>query len=191
MLFLHLNGHCLDWGFPVAVSIQLQCMPWGGLDARCVRVAKWRPFFLEIDMINSRKLEDLHPLVQAKARLMIEKCRQAGIDLMVTSTYRDLASQDALYAQGRTVPGNRVTNARAGQSFHNYRVAFDVVPVINGKPCWDTSGPSGQMWQQVGAIGKSCGLQWAGDWKTFPEFPHFQYTAGLTLKDFQAGRTLP
>lgn len=142
-------------------------------------------------MINSRKLEDLHPLVQAKARLMIEKCRQAGIDLLITSTYRDLASQDALYAQGRTVPGNRVTNARAGQSFHNYRVAFDVVPVINGKPCWDTSGSSGQVWQQVGAIGKSCGQQWAGDWKTFPEFPHFQYTAGLTLKDFQAGRTLP
>lgn len=142
-------------------------------------------------MINSRKLEDLHPLVQAKARLMIEKCRQAGIDLLVTSTYRDLASQDALYAQGRTVPGNRVTNALAGQSFHNYRVAFDVVPVVNGKPCWETSGASGQMWNQVGAIGKSCGLQWAGDWKTFPEFPHFQHTAGLCLADFQAGRTLP
>lgn len=142
-------------------------------------------------MINSRKLEDLHPLVQAKARLMIEKCRQAGIDLLVTSTYRDLASQDALYAQGRTVPGNRVTNAMAGQSFHNYRVAFDVVPLVNGKPCWATDGASGQMWKQVGAIGKSCGLQWAGDWKTFPEFPHFQYTAGLCLVDFQAGRTLP
>lgn len=142
-------------------------------------------------MINSRKLEDLHPLVQAKARLMIERCRQAGIDLLVTSTYRDFESQDALYAQGRTVPGQKVTNARAGQSFHNYRVAFDVVPVVNGKPVWSTSGASGQLWQQVGAIGKSCGLEWAGDWKTFREYPHFQYTGGLKLADLQAGRTLP
>ena len=142
-------------------------------------------------MINSRKLEDLHPLVQAKARLMIEKCRQAGIDLLVTSTYRDFASQDALFAQGRVVPGNRVTNARAGQSFHNYRVAFDVVPVVHGKPMWETVGASAQVWKQIGDIGKSCGLEWAGDWTTFREFPHFQYTAGLTLKDFQAGRTLP
>lgn len=142
-------------------------------------------------MINSRKLEDLHPLVQAKARLMIERCRQSGIDLLITSTYRDFESQDALYAQGRSVPGRKVTNARAGQSFHNYLVAFDVVPLVHGKPMWETVGAAAHVWKQIGDIGKSCGLEWAGDWTTFREFPHFQYTAGLTLKDFQAGRTLP
>jgi len=139
-------------------------------------------------MINSRKLEDLHPMVHEKARLMIERCLKEGIDLLITSTYRDHASQDALYAQGRTAPGRKVTNARGGQSFHNWRVAFDVVPMRNGKPVWGTTGEDGELWRKVGAIGKGCGLEWAGDWKRFPEFPHFQWTNGLTIADFQMGR---
>lgn len=141
-------------------------------------------------MINSRRVCDLHPAVQRRCNAFLEACAAEGIELLITSTYRDFESQDALYAQGRTVPGQKVTNARAGQSFHNYRVAFDVVPVVNGKPVWSTSGASGQLWQQVGAIGKSCGLEWAGDWKTFREYPHFQYTGGLKLADLQAGKTL-
>jgi peptidoglycan L-alanyl-D-glutamate endopeptidase CwlK len=136
-------------------------------------------------MINSRRLEDLLPVVKAKVDCFIAECKEVGIDLLVTSTYRDNASQNALYEQGRTKPGKTVTNAKAGQSFHNYRCAVDVVPLVNGKPMWDAKNP---IWQQVGAIGKSCGLEWAGDWKRFREFPHFQYTGGLTLKDLQAGK---
>jgi peptidoglycan L-alanyl-D-glutamate endopeptidase CwlK len=136
-------------------------------------------------MINSRRLEDLLPVVKAKVDCFIAECKEVGIDLLVTSTYRDNASQNALYEQGRTKPGKIVTNAKAGQSFHNYRCAVDVVPLVNGKPMWDAKNP---IWQQVGAIGKSCGLEWAGDWKRFREFPHFQYTGGLTLKDLQAGK---
>jgi peptidoglycan L-alanyl-D-glutamate endopeptidase CwlK len=115
---------------------------------------------------------------------MIKDCNAAGIDLLVTSTYRDNASQEALYAQGRTKPGKIVTNARAGQSFHNYRCAFDVVPLRHGKPVWDSKDP---VWQIIGQIGKQCGLEWAGDWKRFKEFPHFQYTGGLTLAKLQEG----
>jgi len=141
-------------------------------------------------MINSRKIEDLHPQVAAMCRDFLARCNAAGIDVLITSTYRDNESQAALFAQGRTKPGPRVTNARPGRSFHNWRVAFDVVPLRNGKPVWGTSGEDGVMWQQVGKIGESVGLEWAGRWKTFREFPHFQFTGGLTLADFQAGRTL-
>lgn len=136
-------------------------------------------------MIASRKLEDLLPVVREKAECMIAKCKSAGIDLLVTSTYRDHESQNALYAQGRTSPGKIVTNAKGGQSFHNYRCALDVVPLINGKPVWDAKNP---MWQEIGRLGKSCGLEWAGEWTRFKEFPHFQYTGGLTLKDLQNGK---
>ena len=141
-------------------------------------------------MINSRKLEDLHPKVKPLMEEFIQKCTDNGIDLLVTSTYRDFESQDALYAQGRTTPGNKVTNAKAGQSFHNYRVAMDIVPLRNGKPVWSTSGADWTLWEAIANIGKSCGLEWAGDWKTFKEYAHFQHTGGLTLKDFQAGKTL-
>ena len=139
-------------------------------------------------MINSRSLDDLIPQARTRVDAFIASCKASGIDLLVTSTFRDNASQDALYAQGRTAPGNIVTNAKGGQSFHNYRCAVDVVPLVNGKPVWDSSNP---LWAQVGAIGKASGLDWAGDWKSFKETAHFQYTGGLTLADLQAGKAIP
>jgi len=135
-------------------------------------------------MINSRKLTDLHPKVAAMCMQHIAECKQVGIDLLVISTYRDAESQTALYNQGRTAPGRIVTNAKAGQSLHNFRVAYDAVPLINGKPQWDADDP---VWKRVGELGKKCGLEWAGEWKRFREFPHFQFTGGLTLTDFQKG----
>lgn len=138
-------------------------------------------------MINSRKIDDLHPHVQPLCETFLVECRKSGIDILITSTYRDIESQNALYAQGRTRPGRIVTNAKGGQSFHNYCVAFDTVPVVHGKPDWDNE----DLWLSIGHIGKTCGLDWAGDWRSFKESPHFQFTGGLTLKDFQNGKTLP
>ena len=135
-------------------------------------------------MINSRSLDDLIPPAKARVQAFLEAAKKQGIDLLVTSTYRDNASQDALYAQGRTKPGKIVTNAKAGQSWHNYKCAVDVVPIVAGKPRWDVKD---EVWQQVGALGKAAGLEWAGDWKRFKEYPHFQYTGGLTLAQLQSG----
>ena len=135
-------------------------------------------------MINSRDLKDLDPYVAGLAKKFITACKKQGIDLLVTSTYRDNESQNALYAQGRTKAGRIVTNAKAGQSFHNYRLAFDVVPIVNGKPQWNDF----RTFQKIGAIGKSIGLDWAGDWKTFKELAHFQWTGGLSLAQLKAGK---
>lgn len=135
-------------------------------------------------MINSRKISDLHPFVQDLCNKHVKACKDAGIDLLITSTYRDKQSQDALYAQGRTTPGKIVTKAKGGQSFHNFRVAYDVVPIINGKAIWN----NGVLWGKVGAIGKSFGLEWGGDFKSIKDYPHFQYTGGLTLAQFNAGK---
>jgi len=142
-------------------------------------------------MIASRKIEDLHPEVAKRAIAFKADCASEGIDIIFISTRRDNESQNALFAQGRTTPGKIVTNAKGGQSFHNYGVAFDVVPLRDRKAVWGIKGVDLELWQRVGVIGKKHGLEWAGDWKTFKEFPHFQYTGGLTLKDFQAGKTLP
>lgn len=135
-------------------------------------------------MINSRKIEDLLPPVRERVERFIAACKAEGIDILITSTYRDNESQDALYAQGRTKPGVKVTNARAGQSFHNYRCAVDVVPMKNGKPIWNAKDP---VWQDIGRLGKAAGLEWAGDWVRFKEFPHFQYTGGVSLAQLQKG----
>lgn len=137
-------------------------------------------------MINSRSLDDLIPPAKLRVQAFIALAKTKGIDLLVTSTYRDNASQDALYAQGRTAPGKIVTNAKGGQSFHNYRCAVDVVPLVNGKPVWDDKA----LWFQIGTLGESCGLEWAGRWKSFPESPHFQYTGGNTIAQLQQGATI-
>ncbi len=137
-------------------------------------------------MINSRKLEDLHPKVQKLCVDFIDKCKHEGIDVLITSTYRDAESQNALYAQGRTLPGKVVTNASAGKSFHNWRVAFDFVPLVNGKAQWNDLA----LFTKCGEIAESVGLEWAGRWKKFKELAHCQYTGGLSLLDFQSGKTL-
>lgn len=142
-------------------------------------------------MINSRKIEDLHPVVQAKANALLKVAQEAGIDLLITSTYRDNESQAALFAQGRTKPGLIVTNARPGQSWHNWRCAFDVVPIRHGKPVWGTTGQDGILWRRVGELGEQVELEWAGRWAgKLKEMAHFQFTGGLTLADFQAGKTM-
>lgn len=145
----------------------------------------------ENKMINSRNIQDLHPKVQVMANGMIEACNKAGFDILITSTYRDAEAQNALYAQGRTKKGSIVTNAKAGESFHNYRLAFDIVPLRSGKPVWGTKGTDGKLWKDIAKIGKACGLEWAGDWKgKLQEMAHFQYTGGLTLVDLQNGKTI-
>jgi peptidoglycan L-alanyl-D-glutamate endopeptidase CwlK len=147
-------------------------------------------------MVNSRSLNDLHPTVKALCESFIAKCKQENIDVLITSTYRDGESQMALYALGRTVIGNNskpskpfgdiVTNAKAGQSFHNWRVAFDFVPLIHGKAVWNDT----KLFTRCGQIAESVGLEWAGRWKSFKEMAHCQYTGGLVLADFQAGKNL-
>ena len=137
-------------------------------------------------MINSRSMSDLNPKVAAMCSEFVNRCKAQGIDVIITSTYRDAESQNALYAQGRTLPGKKVTNAKAGQSYHNWRVAFDFCPIVNGKCQWGDDA----LWTKCGEIAEGIGLEWAGRWTKFRETAHCQFTGGLSLADFQAGKTI-
>lgn len=136
----------------------------------------------------------LYPKV-AKLRDTLKAIMAAtGNPIVITDEYRSFEEQDRLYAQGRTTPGNIVTNAKAGQSFHNYRVAFDIAFSSAKGITYD--GP----WEMVGNIGNALGLEWGGwatkespeteqiaGWPNLIDKPHFQYLGGYTLKDFQDG----
>jgi len=135
-------------------------------------------------MINSRDLNDLLDCTRTRCKSFIAACAEAGIDILITSTYRDLESQNALYAQGRTTPGKIVTNAKGGQSYHNYNIAFDFVPIVNGKAMWNDIA----LFRKCGTIAKSVGLEWAGDWTKFKELAHCQFTNGYSLKDLAEGK---
>lgn len=136
-------------------------------------------------MINSRNIDDLHPYVAMLCHKFVLACAAAGIDILITSTYRDKESQDVLYAQGRTTKGQVVTHARGGFSYHQYKLAFDFCPIRDGKALWTNT----DLFRQCGKIGESLGLEWAGRWHTMTEVAHLQATGGLTLADLQSGKT--
>lgn len=145
-------------------------------------------------MYESRKLDDLLPCVQRRAVSFIARCESelAGIKILVTSTFRDRESQDALYSIGRReIAGERiVTNAKGGKSFHQFRVAFDIFPLRGGKSIFistDGDEVKDPIWQSIARIAKEEGLEWGGDWKSFPEGPHFQYTKGYSIDELQSG----
>lgn len=136
-------------------------------------------------MINSRDIKELHPKVKAMAEKFLDECKQSGLNVTIYSTYRDHESQNDLYAQGRTKTGKVVTKAKGGDSFHNWRVAFDAAPIVNGSIPWNDA----KLFERMGAIGEKVGLEWGGRWK-FKDMPHFQFTGGLSLADFKAGKQL-
>jgi peptidoglycan L-alanyl-D-glutamate endopeptidase CwlK len=120
----------------------------------------------------SRRLEDLKPHIEAMARQWLALAKAQGLDPLVTCTLRTAAEQTALYAQGRTKPGDIVTWAKAGESSHQYGLALDFVPMVNGKIEWSAKHPH---WQQLGELAESVGFEWAGRWpKNKREFPHIQ-----------------
>ena len=122
--------------------------------------------------MSSRSLNDLRPQVRPLVDTFLASCSVANFDVIVTCTLRSNDEQTALYAQGRTSSGHIVTNARAGQSAHNYGLAIDIVPVVNGKPDWNGSDP---IWDQIGELGVAAGLTWLGSpHSSFPEKPHFE-----------------
>lgn len=102
-----------------------------------------------------------------------------GMPVRITEGYRSIERQNELYAQGRTAAGNIVTNARGGQSLHNYGVAVDFIFRREGYDATEA------QWQLLGAVGKSQGFVWGGDWTSFVDKPHFELTFDYKLSDFQ------
>lgn len=130
----------------------------------------------------SRSLLDLEPETRRRAEMFIARCTEAGIDVLIYCTHRSHAEQAELYERGRRTPGPIVTNARAGQSWHNWRRAFDFVPMVAGKPAWNDRS----LYAKAGAIAEAVGLEWAGRWTgSLKETAHCQYRGGLTLAQVQ------
>ncbi len=133
-------------------------------------------------VLNNEKQKDLYPKVARLRDDLKEIAKMAGFPIVITDEYRTFAEQDALYAKGRTTQGPIITNAKGGESFHNFQVAFDVA-FDDGKGGLSYEGP----WEKIGRIGEILGMEWGGRWDTFVDRPHFQYTGGYTLADFQKG----
>lgn len=137
----------------------------------------------------NRKLnvKGMNKVVADKVRKVIKKMHAEGIYICVAQGYRSFAEQDALYAQGRTKPGQIVTNARGGQSNHNYGVAVDLcLYTKDGKDViWTTTGD----FQKVVKAMKAEGFKWGGDWHGFKDYPHFEICDAVRGEKIPTGGT--
>lgn len=137
---------------------------------------------LQPDKISLERLAKLHPAVSAEAIAIAHSLWKSGVWLRVTHTFRTWEEQAALYAIGRSTPGRSpVTNAKAGQSYHNYGLALDfTVLTPQGKVSWDRNADFNadalSDWFQVVEAFKAKGWEWGGDWKKFKDYPHLQKT---------------
>ena len=146
------------------------------------------------DAITLSRIKKAHPLIVAELQSIYREICTALTGRAIcrfSHVHRSFAEQNGLFAQGRTTPGIIVTNARAGDSYHNYGLAVDIVLLIdtdgNGtydKASWETNvdfdGDGHKDWLEVVAIFKRYGWEWGGDWK-FSDKPHFQKTMGYSI----------
>lgn len=153
-----------------------------------------------MDKITLDRIKLLHPSIIDEVNTIYKEICEALKGRAIcrfSHTLRTFAEQDALFAQGRTRKGARVTNARGGQSYHNYGLAIDIVLLVdrdkNGtfeSASWETNvdfdGDGKADWQEVVGVFKRYGWDWGGDWR-FVDNPHFQKTLGKSIAQLKAG----
>ena len=153
-----------------------------------------------MDKLTVDKIAVAHPKYRAK---LLQDYTDAnnrlgkGCRLRFAYVVRTDAEQDGLYALGRTKVnpdgkttkkplGNIVTNAKGGQSIHNYALAFDIVLLYdkNGdgvfeSVSWDMlkDGDNDKVadWKEISDFFVSKGYEWGGNWTSFRDYPHFQF----------------
>lgn len=148
-----------------------------------------------MDKITLDRIKTAHPAVRVELGQIYEeicKVLSGRVRVRFTRVFSSYAEQDALYAQGRTKPGLKVTNAKGGRSYHNFGLAIDAVLLFdkNGdgifeEASWDTIADFDKDgvadWQEMVSIFKQYGWEWGGTWKTFVDKPHFQKTFGIPV----------
>ena len=135
-----------------------------------------------MDKITQERINKLHPKAKEEVEMIIAECDAAltgRAKIRITQGLRNFQEQDGLYAIGRTKPGKKVTNAKAGQSIHNYGLAVDICLIIDGKTAsWDMAKDwdNDQVadWYECVKIFAKHGWDWGGNWKTFKDLPHFE-----------------
>lgn len=150
-----------------------------------------------MDNETLKRIETAHPAVRDELKkIYSEICeRLTGKAICrFAFVHRSFEEQQKLYDQGRITPGQKVTNARGGQSYHNYGLAVDVVLLIdkdgNGThetASWDMKsdfdGDGQSDWQEIVFVFEMYGWEWGGRWAKFPDGPHFQKTYGYNIAD--------
>jgi peptidoglycan LD-endopeptidase CwlK len=130
------------------------------------------------DARSEKNIRTLLPQAQEAARKSLVQLHAAGTDARVLSGTRSYGEQNTLFRQGRFGnPGAKVTNAKGGQSWHNFGRAWDIGIFIGGQ--YQTGSAPYKTASEVALLP---GVEWGGNWTSFPDMPHYQWkTAGQKI----------
>jgi peptidoglycan L-alanyl-D-glutamate endopeptidase CwlK len=121
----------------------------------------------------------LHPKAQESARKFLKLLQDAKINARIISGTRTYAEQNALYAKGRPDNGPKVTNAKGGQSNHNFGIAWDIgIFTSDGGYLGDSP-----LYEKAAKIAQLPELEWGGNWSSFKDKPHYQLKTGLSIQE--------
>lgn len=142
------------------------------------------------DPITLRRIDTIHPELREELHTIYKEIRERGVGVRFTDVLRTFEQQEALFAKGRSAPGSIVTHARAGQSYHNYGLAVDIVLLLpDGQVSWDRTldfdNDGTRDWDEIVFVFKHYGWQWGGDWTSFKDYPHFEKSFGLTTAELR------
>jgi peptidoglycan L-alanyl-D-glutamate endopeptidase CwlK len=129
-----------------------------------------------MDQATKNRIAFLHPSVRSEMTKIVDECNIAlsgRSQVRISEGLRTFAEQNALFAKRP-----KVTNAKGGQSVHNYGFAVDIVLIIDGKTAsWDThkdwDGDRVADWDECVKIFAEYGWSWGGNWTSFKDMPHF------------------
>ncbi len=127
-------------------------------------------------------LQALHPYFRDRIVQLIKVCKAAGINLAIVESYRTAAKQAQYYSMGR-----KYTSTPGGKSKHQYGLAVDVVPIVDSVAVWNNY----RLWRKIGMAGERLGLRWGGRWRVTYDPGHFEWSAGLTRQELEAGNWPP
>ena len=137
-----------------------------------------------MDSTSEARLQQVHPQLADRIRRMDNLLTLEGIEIRVTQGLRSWNDQLALWLKGRNLQGDIVdaskvvTKAAPGHSWHNFGLAVDVAPFADNTPDWNINHP---VWKRIVDVGTSLGLESGSQWRTFPDWPHFQLTGSLPV----------
>ncbi len=110
-----------------------------------------------------RHFDELHERLAGRVSQLLEACKEKGLKFKLFEAYRTPERQSHLFEQGRTRPGNIVSNAGVWRSMHNYGLAADLILDIPGINPWETRTVDGvdymTFWKRMRVLAGKAGLK--------------------------------
>lgn len=161
------------------------------------------------DKVSIDRVALLHPNIREQVKALIQQAEEKlgqYAAIRIVQGLRTFEEQDALYAQGRSKPGNIVTNSRGGQSYHNYGLAIDFAILYDKDKngtfetlSWDTlvdlDRDGEKDWMEVVEVFEKANYVWGGRFSSIKDNPHFEKTFGYNWRSLllrhQQGKFIP